>query len=246
LVTEARATSFYAIGKGDVPRDHWWFLYRTLPEVWRWQKQKPQGSYATAEGVEYFKGYYEKDGRKFVPSWGGSLFEVLMPTLVLKERELAPNGLGLNNTVLTDLQREYAEKKGYPIWGISPCSLASGRTSVYREYGVPELGAKGYPDREVVTPHVSFLALDSLPEKAVENIRDMLDFELYGEYGFFDSFYLKKQVATPQYLSLDQGMILGSLANYLKKGVLQERFHADPIAQKAENLLRAESFFSEN
>ncbi len=245
LVTEARATSFYAIGKGDVPRDHWWFLYRTLPEVWEWQKQKPKGTFKVAEGVEYFSGYYEKNGKKFVPSWGGSLFEVLMPTLVLKERELAPKGLGLNNRVMTELQRDYAlgEKK-YPVWGISPAADSNGRTWQYLELGVPEQGAKGYPDREVITPHVSFLALDCLPKDALQNIRKLLDFPIYGEYGFYDAINLKNNRVNPQYLALDQGMILAAICNYLSGGAIQNRFHADPIGKKAEDLLSSETFFN--
>lgn len=245
LVTEARATSLYAIGKGDVPKEHWWFLYRTLPEVWAWQKQKPVGRYVSHDGVEYFQGYYEKNGKKFVPSWGGSLFEYLMPTLVLKERELAPKGLGLNDRIATELHRDYALKeKGYPVWGLSPCAVSNGRKWTYREFGVPGLGSKGYPDGEVATPHVSFLALDSLPKEAIQNIRRFLDFEMYGEYGFYDALELKTGKANPQYLALDQGMTLVAIANYLGKGAIQNRFHADPIGKKTEDFLRKESFFN--
>ncbi|HTL47979.1 MAG TPA: glucoamylase family protein [Verrucomicrobiae bacterium] len=243
LVTEARATSLYAIGKGDLPREHWWFIYRTLPQVWGWQKQKPAGDFITEDGVEYFQGYYQQDGKKFVPSWGGSLFEFLMPTLVLKERKLAPQGLGLNDKIATELQRDYALKKGYPVWGMSPCAVSNGRQWTYREYGVPGLGAKGYPDAGVVTPHVSFLALDSLPQDALKNIRNLLKFDIYGEYGFYDAIDLKKGRVNPQYLSLDQGMILVAIANYLKEGTIQNRFHADPVGKKAEDLLSKESFF---
>lgn len=245
LVTEARATSFYAIGKGDVPRDHWWFLYRTLPEVWDWQTQKPKGGFTVREGVEYFSGYYEKNGKKFVPSWGGSLFEVLMPTLVLREREMAPKGLGLNNKTLTELHRDYAlvEKK-YPVWGISPAADSNGRTWQYLELGVRDLGAKGYPDRGVITPHVSFLALDSLPKDAIKNIRKLLDFPIYGEYGFYDAVNLKNNRVNPQYLALDQGMILAAICNYLQDGAIQKLFHSDPVGKNAENLLSSETFFN--
>lgn len=244
LATEARAMSFYGIGKGDLPREHWWYLYRTPPESWKWQKQKPKGAFVSKEGVEYFAGYYKKKGKKFVPPWGGSLFEVLMPTLVLREREMAPRGLGLNNRTLTALHRDYAllEKK-YPVWGISPCADTSGRTWQYLELGVPDLGAKGYPDRGVLTPHVSFLALDTLPQDAILNIRKWLDFPIYGEYGFYDALNVKTGIVNPQYLSLDQGMILAAICNYLRDGALQKYFHSDPIAKKAETLLTEETFF---
>lgn len=244
LASEARATSLLAIGKGDLPETHWWFLYRTPPEAWRWQNQVPKGKYKTAEGVEYFQGYYEKDGRKFVPSWGGSLFEFLMPTLVLDEKKFSPEALGLNNKTATELHRDYALKeKGYPVWGISPAAVRNGRGWRYREFGVKSLGAKGYPDEKVLTPHVSFLALDSLPEDALQNIRNLLRFEIYGEYGFYDTVQAVSGKVNPQYLALDQGMILVSICNYLEEGAIQKKFHQDPIGKKARSLLVKESFF---
>jgi len=245
LVSEARIASLYAIGKGDIPKDHWWYIFRTLPDIWEWQGQKPKGEFRTEDNIEYFQGYYEWKGKKFVPSWGGSLFEYLMPTLVVKERELAPLGLGMNNRIATELHRHYALKeKGYPVWGISPATFANGAGWQYSEFGIKELSAKGYPDRQIITPHVGFLALDSLPEAAVDNIRKFLDLKIYGEYGFYDSINIRAKEANPQYLALDQGMILVALCNYLKAGSIQERFHADPIGRNIEDLLESESFFN--
>lgn len=245
LASEARATSYLAIGKGDVPPEHWWFIYRTPPEAWTWQNQVPRGAYTEADNVDYFQGYYQYGDRAFVPSWGGSLFEYLMPTLVIKERELAPQGLGANNKVVTEIQREYALKeKGYPVWGISPAAITNGKNWHYGEYGIKGLSVKGYPDRGIITPHVSFLALDVLPDEAVENITNLLHYSIYGEYGFFDSVDILRKKVNPQYLALDQGMILIALANYLKNGSIQERFHADSVGKQAENLLMKESFFN--
>ncbi len=244
LVSEARVTSFYAIGKGDVPRDHWWYLFRTPPESWKWQNQKPQGRYVKYDGMEVFQGYYEHQGRKFVPSWGGSLFEFLMPTLVLDEKKLAKSGLGRNDKIAAEIQRDYALKeKGYPVWGISPAAMLNGRKWRYVEYGVKALSVKGYPDHQVVSPHASFLALDVLPDDAISNIRKLLEYDLYGEYGFFDALDLRSGKAVPQYLALDQGMTLVALCNYLKKGFIQKAFAKDPIAQNAEKLLSKENFF---
>ncbi|MDD5217714.1 MAG: glucoamylase family protein [Candidatus Omnitrophica bacterium] len=243
LVTEARATSFYAIGKGNIAQDHWWYLYRTLPAAWKWQNQQPVGKTITRDGVEYFQGYYTYRNKKFVPSWGGSLFEFLMPTLVMNEKKLSPKGLGLNNRIATELQRDYALKeKKYPVWGISPCATASGRKWKYEILGVKALGSKGYSDRGIITPHVSFLALDSLPKAAIANIRRLLDYEIYGEYGFYDSVNVRNGVVNPQYLALDQGMIIVAICNYLKDGSIQKRFHADTVGQKGEDLLK-ERFF---
>ena len=161
----------------------------------------------------------------------------------MKEAELAPYGLGLNDRIATALQRDYALKEQkYPVWGISPAASRNGRRWSYGEYGVKALGVKGYPDRGVITPHVSFLALATLPNSAIHNIERLLQLQLYGEYGFYDSFYLHSKQANTQYLTLDQGMILVAICNYLKKGAIRELFHQDEVAKRAEDLLK-ESFF---
>lgn len=245
LVSEARATVYYAIGKGDIPKSTWWYLFRTAPPQWKWQTQQPKGKQATApDGTDYFQGYYVVKNRKVVPSWGGSLFEFLMPTLVLKERELAPEGLGLNNRRAVEIQRDYAlNDQKYPAWGISPAATSSGRNWTYEEFGMRYLGVKGYRDTGVVTPHVSFLALDALPKDAIKNIRNLLRLNIYGEYGFYDSYDFKLNRANPQYLSLDQGMTLVAICNYMKKGSIQARFHQDEIGKRVEDVLK-ESFFT--
>jgi hypothetical protein len=244
LVTEARTTVLYAIGKGDLPEESWWYLYRTAPEEWEWQNQKPQGKTVERDKVSYFQGYYKDGSKKFVPSWGGSLFEVLMPTLVVREEKYAAKNLGANNKITAELHRDYALKeKKYPVWGISPASTSDGRRWQYGEYGIKKLGVKGYPDRGVITPHVSFLALGSLPKDALKNIRKLLEFEIYGEYGFYDSISFPSKRINTQYLALDQGMVLIPIANYLKKGVIQDYFHADPVGKKIKELLGKEDFF---
>ena len=244
LVTEARAMSLFAIGKGNLTPAHWWSLYRTGPESWDWQSQKPQGKMVERDGVRYFQGYYKEGDKKFVPSWGGSFFEFLMPTLVINEKKFAPKGLGLNDKIATEIQRDYALKeRKYPVWGISPASTADGRRWKYGEYGVKKLGVKGYPDRGVITPHASFLALESLPKEALKNIRELLTFQIYGEYGFYDSITFPGKKVNTQYLALDQGMVLIPIANYLKKGVIQEYFYKDPVGKKSKELLEREVFF---
>ncbi len=246
LATEARAMSFFAIGKGDLPREHWWYLYRTAPEAWEWQSQKPQGKWVDRDRVNYFQGYYQGGGKKFVPSWGGSLFEFLMPTLVIDEKNYSKKALGPNDKIATELHRDYALKeKKYPLWGISPAAVASGRQWAYGEYGCKKLGVKGYADKGVITPYPGFLALETLPKDAVENIRKWLTFKTYGEYGFYDTITFPGNKVNSQYLALDQGMIFVAITNYLKKGIIQDLFHRDPIAKKAVDLLREEDFFKE-
>ncbi len=244
LCTEPRLASYIGIAKGDLPSAHWYKLFRTLPLDWEWQSQKPKGKIVTKEGVPVFYGYYERNKVRYVPSWGGSLFEFLMPTLVMDEARLSPQGLGANNRVVLDAHIRYAlEERRYPVWGLSPCATPDDPMG-YKEYGVPYLGAKGYSDEGVVTPHVSFLALAVDPVKAVENIRRLARFrKIYGEYGFYDSLSVRTGKISPRFLALDQGMTFVSLTNYLKGGAIQRRFWSHPQIQAQSRLLRDEVFF---
>jgi hypothetical protein len=242
--TEPRVTSYLAIARGEVPEEHWFRLFRALPREWTWQQQKPEGVTRTYAGVDVFEGYYEYHQFKFVPSWGGSMFEYLMPTLVLKEKELAAKGLGLNDKIIVDAQIYFAlEIQKYPVWGLSPCSTP-GDIWGYGEFGVAFLGAKGYGDKGVVTPHATFLALEFAPEQALKNLRKLLEFKgMYGEYGFYDAVNAKTGQVSPKFLCLDQAMTLIALNNYLNKGAIRERFHKNINNKNIEHLLSDEKFF---
>jgi hypothetical protein len=238
--TEARLGSLIAIGKGDVPEEHWYQMLRT-----------PSGDGASAplwkplpNGHRVRGGRYAWRDLLYVPSWGGSLFEALMPTLLVDEQALAPQSLGHNGRLHVEVQRRYAlEELGYPVWGMSP-SMAPGapHDTSYREFGVPALGVKGYPPG-VVTPHASALALAVVPEEAIANLRRLAQlYPIYGEYGFYDAVDPKSGEVVPAYLALDQSMLFIALANHLRDGVIQRRFAADPIAARALALLPAEDF----
>jgi len=239
--TEARAISLMAIGKGDVPPEHWFKIYRTFPKEWEWQNKVPYGKFKRYLGIDVFEGYYKYDGLDIVPSWGGSMFEGLMPILVIKEGELGKKNLGLNNSRYVEAHIRFAKKKGYPVWGLSPCSIPG---EGYDAYGVKDLGMKGY-DAGIVTPHATFLALELVPEKAVANLRKFLQVYpgIYGEYGFYDSVNVETGEISKKYLCLDQAMILITLNNYLSRGVIRNRFHNDEIGRRAEYLLGIEEFY---
>jgi hypothetical protein len=248
LCTEPRVTSLIAMGKGDIPLTHWFRMYRALPQEWTWQSQKPEGITKNEMGVDYFQGYYQSGSSgdiKIVPSWGGSMFEFLMPLIVVKEQELAPKGLGLNNKRAVDIHIRYAlEEKKYPVWGMSPCSTPDGSNGGYAEFGVASAGSKGYPDDGIVTPHATFLALELRPQAVIRNLKVMLkNYNIYGKYGFYDSVDVDTGKVAYKYMALDQGMSLVSMNNFINKGIIRERFHRDPYIQKVEHLLGMEDFF---
>src|SRR5262249_39090106 len=152
LYAEARLGSLIAIGKGDVPEETWFRTVRTFPAACTWQTGTPlDRREKLVHGHAVIGGFYEWQGTRYVPSWGGSMFEALMPTLVLDEVRWAPRSLGPNDVAHALVQRRYAtEELGYPVWGMSPSSTPAGAS--YREYGVRILGSLGY-DAGAVTPH---------------------------------------------------------------------------------------------
>jgi len=243
LYTEPRAGSFMAMGKGDVPEEHWFSLLRTFPENADWQTMTPTNRVLKkVRGHEFFGGYYEWKGYKYVPCWGGSLFEALMPTMVIDERQVAPNSLGTNDVLHATIQRRYAlEELKYPVWGMSPCSTTA--EDNYSEFGVKVLGTAPYKPG-VVTPHVSALAINFTPKESIENLRKLIElYDVYGEYGFYDAVDPMTGQVAYKYLALDQGMIFVALANYLGDHCVQKHFMADPIAQRASAIIKEENFF---
>ena len=185
--TESRLGSFVAIGKGDVPQSHWFSMVRTYPASCRGQRQTPQGRRAkTVLGHHFYGGWYSWKDVRYVPSWGGSMFEALMPTIVLDERRYAPASLGANGVAHATVQRRFAsEELGLPVWGFSPSAVAG--PAGYAEHGVPDLGSRGYP-ADVVTPHASALALAVDPAAATANLRALATrYPIYGDFGFYDA-----------------------------------------------------------
>ena len=117
--------------------------------------------------------------------------------------------------------------------------IASG----YSEFGVKPLGIKGYKTG-VITPHAAFLALEFAPKECIKNLRKMLElYNAYGEYGFYDAIDIANGKVSVKYLCLDQAMSFIALNNFINDGAIRKRFHADPIAQSAEELLKVEDFF---
>jgi hypothetical protein len=123
--SEARLGALLAIGKGDVPAAAWHNMVRvppplcgnTMPGVTASLITEPSGDPDSANG------YYQWKDVRYLPSWGGSMFEALMPVLLIDEVVLSPDGLGRNDILHARVQQRYAtEELGYEVWGMSPCS----------------------------------------------------------------------------------------------------------------------------
>ncbi len=243
LYTEARLGSLLAIGKGDVPPLHWLRLLRVLPPACSWQSQSPRFlPPQSIQGEAVLQGFYEWSGIPFVPSWGGSMFEALMPLLVLDEMRWAPDSFGANAHAHVAIQQAWNPSNADdPLWGRSPCRRPDG---LYEEFGVPALGVKGYPDA-VIAPYASALALAVNPDAASIHLRRLASIEgLYGEFGFFDGYDPANGTIARAYLALDQAMTVIALANHLQQGAVRRHFESDPIVREALPLLTSDQFFS--
>lgn len=239
--TEARLASLIAIAKGDVPVAHWSAMDRHLAPacgvtgVWR----DCVVDRDTAAGTPMLSRWH---GISYLPSWGGSMFEALMPLLVVDEVSLAPKGLGANDVAHAAIQRRYAlEQLTLPVWGMSPSMDPS--SGGYGEFGVGLLGARGYAER-VVTPHATALALAVIPDDAIANLRRLIStYPIYGDFGFYDSVDPRSGEVAYSYLTLDQTMLLIAIANHLTDHAIQHLFESDPMITPALDLIRNETFF---
>jgi hypothetical protein len=243
LYTEARLGSLVAIGKGDVPEAVWFEMVRIFPPECGGQQLTPEATRTTrVRGHEVLAGYYQWAGTPYVPSWGGSMFEALMPTLLLDEQRYAPRSLGANDAAHALLQQRFAsEELSYPVWGLSPSAMPAG--TGYGEYGAHILGVRGYA-AGAVTPHAGALALAVSPAPALTNLRALAQrYAIYGEYGFYDAVDPLTGTVAYQYLALDQSMLFVALANYLTEHSIQTYFASDPIMQHVLPLIGEEEFF---
>jgi hypothetical protein len=262
--SETRMISYVAIALGQVPQAHYFAAWRTFPATcdWSWQEMLPVGQERTYFGVPVFEGAYRYRGLQFVPSWGGDMFEALMPNLFVPEERWGPRSWGRNHPIYVRGQIEHGLNDAkYGHWGFSPASDPFGG---YREYGVDAMGLDGpgytsdrertsvdygfgdCPDRApqpqpasygdgVVTPHAVFLAARFAPAASVAQLLKLRSqFDIYGPGGFYDSVAVRSGTVAKRYLALDQGMVMAALGNLLGGDVLRDAF----IRGGGERLLR--------
>jgi hypothetical protein len=262
LNTESRIASYLGIARGQLPPEHYYRMFRTLPESLGPQGQIPRGETREYYGVPVFEGHYNYRGVRIVPSWGGSMFEALMVTLFVPEDVWAPRSWGINHPLYVQAQIKHSlEEIGYGYWGFSPAASPRGG---YQVYGVKALGAydMGYFSHEigppdllplaprstssihgVVTPHASFLALRYAPHEAVANLRALsITFPIYSSLGFQDSVDVSVGMVAGCILTLDQGMIMAAIANALADDAIQHTFSDGAIEQTIRPLIAIEEF----
>ena len=220
LASEARLASFFAIAKGDVPTRHWFHLGRTLTPLGR----------ASA-----------------LQSWSGSMFEYLMPSLIMRE----PKGslLALSNRAAVRRQMHYAAQLGIP-WGISESqyyAIDREQNYQYSGFGVPGLGIKrGLSENTVIAPYASGLAAMIVPAEARKNLDRLARMGGRGLYGWYEAVDYTRarlpegvtEAVIQTYMAHHQGMMILGIANVVHDGAMRERFHAEPMIKAAELLLQ--------
>jgi cyclic beta-1,2-glucan synthetase len=219
LASEARLASLFAIAKGDAPVEHWFHLGRATTSIAR---------------------------RCCLLSWGGSMFEYLMPRLLMRSE--AGSLLAESEIAAVDAQRRYARTLQVP-WGMSESGLSatdSDQAYQYRSFGVPSLGLRrGLETETVVAPYASVLALAVDADAAMENLRRLEELGLLGDYGFYEAADFTPDrtpagslfIPVLSYMAHHQGMSLAALDNALCDDALVRRVEADPRVRSVSLLL---------
>ncbi len=214
LASEARTAVFLAIAKGYIPREAWFRLSRKRTRY----RDQPT-----------------------LLSWSGTMFEYLMPLLHLRSHANTLLEQGMRGAIR--IQQLYGRERNVP-WGISESSYAARDARMqyqYRAFGVPALSASSdHPDRLVIAPYATMLALMLDPARATANLRALAECGYRDRYGFYEAIdYSRHDAPEPirSFMAHHQGMSLLAIDNALFNGRMQERFHREPFVQATEFLL---------
>jgi len=231
LASEARLTTFVAIAQGKLPQQSWFALGRQLTNI------------GTAP---------------ILLSWSGSMFEYLMPLLVMPAYE---NTL-LDQTAKAIIQKqiEYGRKRNVP-WGISESGynmVDANLNYQYRAFGVPGTGLKrGLGEELVIAPYATIMALMVAPKDAIANLYELKEKGFTGKYGFYEAIdytasrLLRKQqyAVVKSFMAHHLGMSFLSLSYLLLDRPMQQRFESDVQVKSAllllqEKIPRVTNFYS--
>ncbi len=218
LMSEARTMSYYAIASRQVPHRHWRALNRSMSR---------EGAYAGPI------------------SWTGTLFEYLMPHLLLPVCQGSLLGEAVHYALWCQKMR--AKCAGLP-WGISESGYFAFDSQLnyqYKAHGVQALAAKQGMDREcVVSPYSSFLALPFDPHSGMENLRRLEQLGLVGQYGFYEAADFTEERCGGEYrivrsfMAHHVGMSLAAAVNALFQNRMQKRFLRDHAMGSAQEFLQ--------
>jgi cyclic beta-1,2-glucan synthetase len=223
LASEVRLASFVAIAQGQLPQEHWFAMGRQLCIV---------------------------AGKPVLLSWSGSMFEYLMPLLVMPT--YASTLLDQTYHAMMDAQIDYGRRRNVP-WGISESGYNTVDASLnyqYRAFGVPGLGLKrGLGDDLVIAPYATMLGLMVRPEAACLNLQKMAALGFIGRYGCYEAIdYTPVRLPRGQasavvrsFMVHHQGMGLLALSYQLHDRPMQRRFASDPLLQSALLVLQERS-----
>ncbi|MFN5046588.1 GH36-type glycosyl hydrolase domain-containing protein [Roseateles sp.] len=210
LASEARLASFWALAKGDVPLVHWKALGRP---------------------------FFGNGAQLGLLSWSGSMFEYLMPSLILDE----PPGTVLASAAHAALVAQMAHGQALDLpWGVSESAYATMDQSLAYQYAPQGIAALALrrtpPDEQVVAPYASALAALLMPGAAVANLRRMEALQARGELGFVEAldYTAERQPAGASltlvrtHMAHHQGMCIVALANVLLQEAPRRWAMADP------------------
>ena len=219
LASEARLASFIAIAENKIPQDHWFHLGRRVTT---------------------------SNGRPTLLSWSGSMFEYLMPLLVMPTYE----GTLLDATYSAAVSRqiEYGNERKVP-WGISESGYNKTDAHLnyqYLAFGVPGLGFKrGLGADLVIAPYATAMATMVAPREAVLNLERLAKDHQLGPYGFYEAVDYTPSRLPPgklcatvkSYMAHHQGMSFLALAYALLDRPMQRRFMANPAVRATDLVL---------
>ncbi len=220
LASEARLASLFAIAKGDAPTRHWFRLGRSLTPL---------------------------PGGAALVSWSGSMFEYLMPTLVMNEPPASL--IARTNRLVVARQRAYGRSLGVP-WGVSESAYNARDmelTYQYSNFGVPGLGLKrGLAENVVIAPYASGLAAMIDAPAALRNFARFDALGARGRYGYYEALDFTdarrpegaRVAIVRSFMAHHQGMTIVAIANVLQDGRMRDRFHREPMIVASELLLQ--------
>ncbi|MEO8855901.1 MAG: glucoamylase family protein [Burkholderiaceae bacterium] len=219
LPSESRLTSLFAVAKGDAPVRHWASLGRL---------------------------FYAVHARAAMRSWSGSMFEYLMPTLVLEE----PRGSVLRGAGLAAVREQIDFGNVHKVpWGVSESAYAASDHTLAYQYapqGVPRLALRRTPpDELVIAPYATALAAQVAPHRAIANFVALEGRAARGRYGFIEALDFTRarqtgsELFTPvaTFMAHHQGMTIVALANVLMDGVARRWGMADTHLEAVSSLL---------